>query len=205
MTEERIALVGQVAMTVTGPDGRVVAEVHGHNRVLKQGRGLAAMALAGQVDNPTFKILLGSDGSESKDDDLKSLLKPIAEAQYTVDNASPVPAVDGAGALFRLTTTFTAKAELQVAESGIQIGLEQQRQLPKEATPSAKTAPESLGRAVNLAAGGLAVNPIALNPAALAPLAVSTLLYNRAIVTPGVTLRAGDRLTVTWTVSFVAA
>jgi hypothetical protein len=202
MAEERVALVGRVAMTVIGPDGTVRAEVEGHNRVLRLGRGLAAQALAGQAAPPVFTILLGADGTVSQDDDLKGMLKPIPETAYSIDTGVPVPAVDPGSALFKLASTFTARADMMVAESGIAVG-QVISDAPQAIAPAETTAP--IRRTTALKTGALTAS-LTTAVGSIRPLATpEPVLYNRAVINPAVTLRQGDKLTVTWTVSFVSA
>lgn len=193
MREAKVALMGAVQMTVTASDGTVRSVVHGTNKVLQAGRALAAAALAGQTGRLSFRIALGSDGTANPSDAMTDMLKPLAATLYGVDNPLSVPEYDEKNAAFRLINAFTAKEEMTVAESGIFISPESLEQVVAAPVTRTRTA-----RAVTDAAR--------LATTALQPSAIKTgALYNRAVIAQPVSLRAGDRLTVTWTVAFVSA
>lgn len=199
MANERVALVGTVSMTVIGPDGNLRAQMHGRNRVLRRGRSLVAAALAGQAASPTFRILLGEDGSFTDDDELIDLLRPIPSEIYTEESEVKLD-VDSERAQFLLVTTFMANKEMEVAESGIQVTSITRSGAPTEKTVATKTASR-------LSKTAAVPTPVASKETATLTAAASSepVLYNRAVVEPRVSLRAGDRLTVTWTVAFVPA
>lgn len=192
MSEAKVALMGAVQMVVTAPDGTVRSVYHGTNKVLQAGRALAAAALAGQAGKLSFRIALGSDGTANPSDAMSDMLKPLSEKQYSVENPLSTPEYDEQNAAFRLVNAFTARAAMTVAESGIFISPELLDQAAE-----AKPAPTRLTRKMTEA--------VRLSTAVLAPRATNAVLYNRAVIDQPVSLRAGDRLTVTWTVAFVSA
>lgn len=200
MANERVALVGTVSMTVIGPDGNLRAQMHGRNRVLRRGRSLVAAALAGQAASPTFRILLGEDGSVTDDDELIDLIRPITPEFYTEETAVTLT-LDSERAMFQLVTTFMANKDIEVAESGIQMTPFTPSGAPAEKTVATKTA-SRLSRTAVVPTPVASTSDRATLTAAASP---EPVLYNRAVVEPRVSLRAGDRLTVTWTVAFVPA